>query len=426
MKESNDLSLTNLAGTLQREQDLVRQALKEGKSMHAWEILHRILARLVLPPVDSEKDARTITTTLDFSNLCFSTGQGFNELPKYLQSARSAADRLGDKRSLSLINLHLGRSYYLLNQWEEAVDCFVKGKKEVEDLGDEDIISQAAESLGAHYFFQGKFSKAMPYLESSAQDFESDEQDMIANVSSLIWLPCCAAFTGQFHNAIGMADYYRRIALERSRVNLAATLQSILGIILLFIRKNKDAIYQLSAALQQALETENTLAICLAKGGFAHHHFLEGRIEDARDWLAQCLEESKAAGAFIHYFSSLFYENVFEMHRQGVTVPKLDFKKVLHNALLGPNVHIQGIALRLRAMDALTNGEENSIIESNLELSERYLMMSGDQIQLAKTRVMMARHKLQTGDQKNARIMAQNAWKGFSGYGDIFFPNDTA
>ena len=96
MKESDGPSLANIAGTLQREQDLVRQALKEGKSMDAWEILHRILARLVLPPDDSEKDARTITTTLDFSNLCFSTRQGFNELPKYLESARSAADRLGD------------------------------------------------------------------------------------------------------------------------------------------------------------------------------------------------------------------------------------------------------------------------------------------------------------------------------------------
>ena len=49
---------------------------------------------------------------------------------------------------------------------------------------------------------------------------------------------------------------------------------------------------------------------------------------------------------------------------------------------------------------------------------------SGDPVQLAKTLLEWARLMLRRGDQEKARVFAQKSWKGFSGYGDVFYPDD--
>ncbi len=421
----NLLESVNEAATL--EINLAHEALKDGKRNEAWKYLHQTLTRLSAQALDMEGEALFASTALSFSSLCFVLGKGFNESIIFLQAAFFATQLLTDQRSAAIIKLHLGRMLYFADRRSEAMELFDQGKTEVESIGDEDILNQAAEIIGMYYFFIGRFADAMPYLQRAAQSFESVEFKQIINPLGPMWLSYCAAYLGQFHKAIGTVDYYRRLALDKSENTLATTLRTALGFILLLIRKKREAFFHFSGALQDAINTNNSLAIYFSKLGMAYYHFLEGRFEETRKYFAETMAAGEAAGLILQlqYASDILIETIFTFGRQGMDlIPGFDLDKELEAILKEPNIHLRGVALRLKAMKAEDSGAGSDSVMSDLILSEECLIQSGNPIQLAKTWIEMARLKLRQDDYKAANILAQKAWKNFSGYDDVYYPDD--
>ncbi|NOY70737.1 MAG: sigma-54-dependent Fis family transcriptional regulator [Deltaproteobacteria bacterium] len=404
---------------------MAENALSSGDRDSAWQHLHSVTHRLIDFPASPERDALFTSAAIELANVSFVLGKGFSELIETLQSALRAAERIGDQRSMAMINLHLGRLFYFAEQRDTAMSVFEVGKYEAEALGDEDILTQAAEFIGLYYFIQGRFNEAIGYFERAAHSFESEKLGRIINPSGPLWLSYSAAFLGQFHRAIGTLDYYRRVAIEGGDHGLATTLRAVLGIILLGIKKNKEAHFHLSGALQEARRTKNVLAGYFAKGGLAFHHYLEGRLKEAWDWVMQNSKEAATAGLVRQYASPIVLETLFEVHRKGINESRYlnypdEFMRVMHE----PNIHLRGVAHRLKALEQIENNGEVAAIFSNLIQSEKYLLQSGDPVQTGKTRIEMARLKLREGDRQEARILAEKARKDFGSYLDVFFPDD--
>ena len=146
---------------------------------------------------------------------------------------------------------------------------------------------------------------------------------------------------------------------------------------------------------------------------------------EARELWGKKLEKGAQAGLIQQYASPHLLEILFEFNRLGFEhTPGINFQVEINRSLHEPNIHLRGVALRLRAMDRALKDEDGRQIELDLTASEEYLVRSGDQIQLAKTRLEMARIKLSQRDQEKARLYAQKAWQGFSGYQDEFYPDD--
>jgi transcriptional regulator with GAF, ATPase, and Fis domain/tetratricopeptide (TPR) repeat protein len=408
------------------KRNLAIQEIKVGNRSMAWKHLHELLTRLSMQSLDPEGDALFVTASLEFSNLSFVLGQGFSDVRIFLESTLIKAERLGDRRSRGLTNLHLGRLFYLSKQRAEALKIFMEGKAEVENLGDEDILFRAAEFIGLYYFIQGIFPEAKSHFERASQTFEPDDwTQVVVNPSAPMMLSYCCAFLGHFHEAIGILDYYRRLALDKSNESLATTFRAVLGIVLLMSKNKKESMFHLSGALDAAVSTGNALAKYFAKGGLSYYHFLERRFKESRDLLEQTISEGASSGLIVLYASPMFLEMIFEYHIQGMKpIKRFNYPRELCRILQEPNIHLRGTVLRLSALESVAKGENDSVVQSDLEQSEKYLMRSGDPIQLAKTQVEMARLNLRTGNEKDARALAQKAWKGFSGYGDLFYPDD--
>ncbi|MDA3896992.1 MAG: sigma 54-interacting transcriptional regulator [Desulfobacteraceae bacterium] len=409
---------------LQIEKNLAQKALLSGDRDTAWRHLHSVTGRLIDFPGSLERDALFTSTAIELANVSFVLGKGFPELTETLQRAIYAAERIGDRRSMAMINLHLGRLFYFAEKRDSAMSVFEVGKYEAEALGDEDILTQAAEFIGLYYFIQGRFKEAIGYFERAAHSFESEKLGRIINPSGPLWLSYSAAFLGQFHRAIGTLDYYRRVATEGGDHGLAITLRAVLGIMLLGIKKNKEAHFHLSGAYQEARRTKNLLASYFAKGGLAFHHFLEGRLDEAEEWVVQTSEEAES-GLIRQYASPLVLETLFELHRKGIKKVRYinypdEFKRIMHE----PNIHLHGVALRLKAIEQVENNEQLNIIESTLIQSEKYLLQSGDPVQTGKTHIEMARLQLRKEDRPKAILLAEKARKDFAGYMDVFFPDD--
>jgi transcriptional regulator with GAF, ATPase, and Fis domain/tetratricopeptide (TPR) repeat protein len=409
----------------EKENDISQAGFHNTDRYAAWKYLYDVLTRLVDHSGSPEKDALLVETSLKLADVSFVLGIGFSDINSFLQNALNAATRLADRRSQAMIHLHLGRLYYFGEQRHKALEAFALGKSEVESLGDEDILTRASEFIGLYYFIQGMFKEALSYFERAAESFESGGKNGVINPSGPMWLSYSAAFLGYTHRAIGNLDYYRRVALERGDQSLATTLRSVLGIILIDINKTKEAAFHLSGALQEAVQYHNTLAGYFAKGGLAYHHFKEGRIKDSKKWMTEAVLEGAKSGLIRQYASPWVLELLYEFYRRKLEpIPELNYHNEISRLLLEPNIHLRGVALRLRAIENTEKGSDDRLVESDLQQSETYLRQSGDPVQLAKTQLEMVRLKLRQGKLDAARLLAHKAWKKVSGYGNTFFPDD--
>ena len=234
------------------ERDLAQKALAKGDSELAWMHLKQALTRLSSFDTIPGCDDLLVSTTLEFSNLCFALGKGFADSSFYLNKAKKAADCLGDRRSRALISMHLGRFYYFAQRRHEALELFAEGKREVEELGDEDILNRSAEFLGFYFHIQGRFVEALPHFERAAKIYESGGKGAAVNPSGPMWLAYCHFYLGRIHQAIGTLDYYHRLALERDDRSLATTMRAVMGMVLLMINKKDEALTHLTGAIQEA------------------------------------------------------------------------------------------------------------------------------------------------------------------------------
>ncbi len=415
-----------LMETNHQEMTVVLETLKSGNRQLAWTQILRILTRLSMQNMDQETEALYTACCLEFANLCFILGQGFEDAMVFLQLAKKAAENAGNRRSAALINLHLARLYYFAERRHEAMDLFVLGETEVEELADDDIMDQAAEFIGLYYFIQGLLDRAQPYFERAARCFESyHEGTYNMSPSGPMWLSYCAAYRGQYHRAIGALDYYRRLAIERSDRAIATTLRAVLGIVLLEIKKMSEAAFHLSGALQEAIKTKNSLARYFAKGGLAYLHLAEGRPSEAHKWITEAVKEGASSGLIRQYSSPFVLEVLFELHQRGMEpIPQMNYHREFQRIMMEPNILLRGVAMRLRALDTVAGARDPMVAESDLKLSEEYLKHSGARTQLAKTRLEMARLKLRENDIKGAQLLARKAQRDLSGYLDVFLPDD--
>ena len=364
-----------------------------------------------------------IETVFNLSNLTFASGKGFSEIENLLHKVQDVSHRLGDARSHALAGLHLGWLYYFTFRREEALMALAIGAEEIEDLNDSDIRSQSALFLGLNAFIKGEYLDAYTHLEIAENHFESAKGLIPDNPMIPIFFGLCAAYLGKFHRAIGTLDFVSRLSMERSEKALSSTIRSVLGTILVVLGKNQQGFIHLNASLTEAIETQNDLGMYLARGGTAVGCFFESQIKKSYELLKQALIEGSRAGFVRQFASPWVLEMLYEYYQLGFDpIPDFNYTDVVGRIMNGFNVHLQGVAHRLRAIEAHKNDADISYITCELGKSETYLRKSGDPVQLSKTFLESARLALSQGNRMEASTYAKKAWHSLGGYYEEFFP----
>lgn len=425
MDSDENIYLAYTEDAIQIEMDQAYKAVQTSNLLIAWNHFRNVLLSISSHSPTHRLDEFFTTASLELANLTVILGKGFGEMILFLMNALEAAKRLGDKRSQALIKLHLGRIYYFGKQRQKAIHLFSEGIQEVQEIGDEDIENRALEFIGLYYLAQGLLREASKYLESAIKNFEIEKRRQLFNPLAPIWLGYCTAFLGQFHRAVGTLDYYRRFCMEKGYPSLSSTIRAVLGIVLLMTKKDEEAKFHLLHALQESEKAGNDLGRYLSMGGLAAYEYHHGNTAKAREAAIESIKMGVAIGLVQQYASPMFLEILYSYEKQKYpAIPGINFISESMKFLQDPNVHIRGVALRLRAMKMEDSGEDYVAIQNSLIESEKYLVRSGDPIQLAKTRIQLARLKLKQGEKDESRRLAHEAWKGLAGYEKEFFPDD--
>jgi transcriptional regulator with GAF, ATPase, and Fis domain/tetratricopeptide (TPR) repeat protein len=407
------------------EIELARQALKENLREKGHIYIEQAVKRLIVVSNKKGVGELFLSAALEFSNLIFSLGSGFTKLEEVLLNALAVADRLGDQRAHALINQHLGRLYYFSDRRDDALVALSVGFEEIEALGDEDIREQSAEFLGIFFFIKGLLREALEQFDKAEKVMQSGRGDSLINPLILVFLGYCATFSGQFHRAIGSLDFNWRLARERSDPALASSIQAVLGTVLVLLKKDREGMVHLQQAQKEAIKIHNALGFYLAGGGLAQQYFMEGRMEKAYELLKKTFQEGISAGLIRQFAAPWILEMLYEFHRLGFEpIPELEFSLLIERLSSGINIHLQGVALRLRAKESLVRGGDLLAAEGDLTESEKCLRRAGDPVQLSKTFLEKARLELGRGNRKLARQLIQNAKGLLGGYGDEFFPDE--
>lgn len=366
-----------------------------------------------------------ISAVLQLSNLSFTLGKGISELAVYLHRAHEAARQIGNRRSHALINLHLGHLYYFIDRRADAMVALSVGLNEIEELADDDILDQSAVFLGLFYFMQGLFREALPHLDRAERVYRRQEKGAPATPLAPIMLGYCLAYLGEFHRAIGYLDCQWRMARDRSDHNLAATLRVILATVLILIKREKEAAFHLDAAIKEAEARDNVLARYLSWGAMALQFRKSGQMDRAHALLQEAFELGAASGLVRQYSSPWIMELFFEIERLGFPpIAALNFREIEKKAVLENNVHLQGVAWRLRAHLKIAENAPDRLILDDLEKSLACLEKSGDVVQISKTLIEKARLALIRKDRDEGRRLVENAWTVLGGYAEEFFPDD--
>ncbi len=406
------------------EIDLAIDALKSGNREIAKR--HITVIESLLPSMDEPltTDDWFIPAAIELSQYCLARMVGFNQLFNLLEKAIVLAEKIGDERSWTLAHFLIGKASWGADRPKEAVSFLSKAKAKAEALGDHDMLTQSSGYIGIYYFIKGLHDKAVSYLETAVQIAE-DNEAYATNYEAPLLLAYCDVDRGEFHRAIGKIDFFWHCALKSEDYYIAALYRAVLGIILWLIRKREEAVFHLEGSQTDALATQNMPAYWTSLYGLSSLYLSEGNIEKGLTLLNQAIQVAEKNSMKHQVFHSVFLESYLIVEQAGWELPhgwRVDelFKRIMDE----PNIHLQGVALRLRAARSMVNGKALDRVIKDLNDSEALIRECGDPVELAKTQLEKARYYLRKKENENARELAYEAYQGMSGYSEIFFPDD--
>ncbi|MBW2368857.1 MAG: sigma 54-interacting transcriptional regulator [Deltaproteobacteria bacterium] len=405
---------------------LADQVLAEQKPGQAYDQLLKAVELLCDQLDDKELLAIYIATILKLSDLSFPLNKDLKQLSKHVIQAQKSCTLSGDKRSHTLLQLHLGRLFIYQDNYEKAYGYLAKGLKAAEALGDEDIINQSSPFFALLYQLQGLHKKAIQYCELAEKAYELSDTDFYYDSYAPVLSGFCLSFLGDFHRAVGNFDCSLRSAQQKANHYLTVTLEASLGTMLLHIKRDREASVYLEAALKEAEKQKNHVALRLARSGLALKSMIEGHPDLAHKWLSKAYGASSDPSELSFYFMSPWIlETLYEFEQLGFDpIPNMSYRQTLERIEAGANIHLKGTALRLITKEKQKKGADASLVREGLKKSQEYLEQTGDVLQLSKTINEMARLELAHGNKEKAQHLAQKAWRILGVYTDLFFPND--
>ncbi len=410
------------------EIQLARESIKCGHPDEYRKHLQHVVQKRFDHRKQIPLDETFISTTLELSNISFGLGHGFLQTEKFLTVANETANIGGFQRLFAMTHFHLGWLYYFSDRREKALESLSTGIAIVKELGDDDILSQSAVFVGLFYFIKGLFKEAVHHFEKAEQVYETNPGSILLNPIAPLFLGYCAIYLGQFHRAIGNLDFNLRAAEERDDRALASTIRGVLGTLLVLLKKNREASVHLQKAIAEAVQFDNNFGLYFARGGVALQHFMEGRKEEAYEYMMKMSNEASHSGLNRQFASPWVLEMFHEFHRLGLEpineTDESDFSGIFDSVLSGVNIHLKGVALRLRAKTKADAGEAMESIKADLMESRDLLEQSGDPIQLSKTILEIARMDYNQGKQKSARQLVNTSRRLLGGYVEEFFPDE--
>ena len=272
------------------------------------------------------------------------------------------------------------------------------------------------------FFWQGFINKAIECYESVISNHEELPPD-VETLKSCIRLGWTYGIAGETARGVGLIRSVHRKARELGALDL----QRYATLILVIVLAEAGRIEEGEAFLDELF---NSPAIFLdhytlwpGNGKKAFFAYCRGEYDKAFIYQNQAWENSQKLGT-PHHRGPDNLEVMLGLEERGMIHPEWNFESDIERLLNWPDIYMQGVALRFRALKAFRAQEPSERIKTDLEKSIALLSQAGAKIELSHAQILMARIRINEKNIPIAEKLLKTAWKTLSKVNPGLFPED--
>ncbi len=299
---------------------------------------------------------------------------------------------------------------------------FTQAWRIAEQLADRRLLLQIALAASEMLFQRGLVADAVEKYEQALGNLEDlpDDPGTLQSCARLGWF---YAITGNMARGIGLIqavqDRARQLAL--SEIMPYADLMKALAY--LEMRHHEEAEILLNQILQKPPELLGLYIPWAANAAMAYCLWRRGDLDGCFRLQKKGYDSARRLG-WTHQRGPWNFEYMESLEEAGLVHPKMNCAREITHLLAHPDIHMQGVALRVRAHLELKAGGDEMKARQDLERSIDLLRRAGARLELARSQVALSRLLERTGETERMRSLLSEAWQAFSAVDEALFPGD--
>lgn len=341
-----------------------------------------------------------------------------------IKEAIGRADSIGDRNSVGFLEMHLGKSEWLRSRYREALNHFERGW-DTNRTTDDPTIQKSATIFGIFYnYWSGRYREVVQIYETLVPDVEDQIPKGRLPLLAALTAGVCLGHTGQYSQAMGMLHAIRVHSRAIGNLSMAGLAGVSLGYLLLELHRPEDAIQCIEESWQETESSKSIYARLGALGllGYAYH--LVGNAKRAVSCLREYLDVSRQSQMTVKY-TALWMQICWAMEEGDVPlIEGLSLDDEIRYALESGNLLMKGVAHRYRALKMRQAGRSGAQVLQELEQSITTLDACGHQVELAASRLEVAREHIRMGKEDAAIKVAGPAARTLYAISEPLVPDD--
>lgn len=408
-------------GDLERSQrvlDILRKHIRADESAAVLVCINILLALAAKIPWNSlnNEDCRQylqIIKHIQSISIMFSYRQ--SRAVMLLQPARKAAQRLGDERSLIMLDLVEGCQTHLshLHNLASPHALLRTVMERIKALGDSDIMASTATGIGLVYFMQGEYEKAITFMKQCPEGFFVDSFDYLEEVR-IRYLGSAACALGRLDLGLGPMLSSLFEARERNILLTVKWHKVHLSDQLLRVGMLEQGMELLTEVLHCS-EPESEIKLWFwSCRNLAYYHFQCGRIAVAHRIMTEGMSQCIKYGAKRPYYGfTWIFEMLGTFKRMGLEdIPGYGYAEEIQAGMQSPNPLFRSAALRVHVTTSQAMGTPLPDAESTLRKCITLAEEAHGVLDAARARLALARLLYSQGNKtREADILYNKAWR---------------
>lgn len=373
--------------------------------------------------VTSESVFQTMLTALERRVMLSLLYPDIKKIGPWLMKARDLAGKMEDVKSLARLELLIGQFHWMSFQYEEAVKHFEIAWTMIEKFEDPSLRKRGLQLRSLSFLIRGNLWKAIQSYEEYLGELEEYGDDDFSLITAL-HLSQCYTQIGMPQRALGISESILDHAKRHNNWPIVCFSLATAGLVLLEMMHLKESRDYFEKVLEVSRKENTPMAEIIAGVGLANIECMEGNYERAAENFKVLYKIRKSS-----WYHTLNVFHIFEpgfiLHRHGKSPMSLEsvigYLSGLKENQLNPVLHSTIRRLKIKYLEpdlqVRDKIKELKEIENTLERVGAYL-------ELAKTRIDLARLYIEVKQWPEAEDVARKAWDFLGRVAKAAFPSD--
>ena len=350
--------------------------------------------------------------------------QSTTEVVETLRDALQRAEKRKDTASQALIQMHIAKNEWLLNRYDSAYEIFRDGWALANQCNEPRLMRSALAFRTFFSFWQGRFKEVVSHYEKIISDVETRPEGGFPLLVT-ITVGQCYTFAGQITQGLGMLDATQKSCREAGDRHTAAFATGSIYNALIAIRSVEETLLYVENNYYEIRESGNHYIEMLGDGFLAYLYYLKDDIRRSVSFLKRFVNKCREVNVDTLHHRPYLLELCWAMEQgRYPRMLNLSLEREINGIIEGRNVFLKGLAYRYLALLQARNQQPGDVVSQTLETSLKWLMESGNELEIIRTRMEILRRLLARDEQENVSAMADRIASMLGQYHEDIIPPD--